>query len=178
MSLLQFNNIPVKPVSRGLDHGIWFPFKVLFDPEHNPLHVPIVQVSLLATEDPHAHYSLGRALEPLRSQGILALVSGMAVHNLRDLGKMMMDPTPLPYTVSFVEALREAVEGSAEGREQRMAELLERADARNTHPTPEHLLPIYVGAGVAGTDLGRRTWTLQEGCMSWGMYRFGELQGS
>ncbi len=78
----------------------------------------------------------------------------------------MRDPTPLPYTVSFDEALKEAVEGSAKGREQSMAELLERADARNAHPTPEHLLPIYVGAGAAGTGLGKRMWTLQEGCMS------------
>jgi len=84
MSLLQSKNIPVKPVSRGLDHGIWFPFKVLFDPQHNPLNVPI---SLLASDDPHAHYALGRALEPLRLRGILAFVSGMAVHNLRDLRK-------------------------------------------------------------------------------------------
>ena len=84
----------------------------------------------------------------------------------------------MPYTVSFDEALKEAVEGEAEGREQRMAGLPKRGDTRQAHPTIEHLLPIYVGAGAAGTDKGKRVWTMLEGCMSWGMYRFGEVGGS
>jgi 4,5-DOPA dioxygenase extradiol len=97
------------------------------------------------------------------------------VHNLRDLGKMMRDPTPLPYTISFDEALKNAVQGPSEGREQRMTELLNRSDAGKAHPTIEHLLPIYVGAGAAGADEGIMTWTLKEGCMSWGMFRFGDV---
>ncbi len=87
----------------------------------------------------------------------------------------MRDPTPLPYTVSFDEALKDAVQGSPEGREQRMAELLKRSDAGKVHPTIEHLLPIYVGAGAAGADAGRRIWTMKEGCTSWGMFRFGDV---
>lgn len=175
VSLLQSNNIPVTPVSRGLDHGVWFPFKVLFSPERNPLNVPIIQISLPASDDAHAHYALGRALESLRSQGILILVSGQSVHNLRDLRKMMRDPTPLPYTISFDEALKSAVQGPPEGREQRMTELLKRPDAVKVHPKIEHLLPIYVGAGAAGADEGRMMWTLKEGSLSWGMFRFGDI---
>ena len=90
----------------------------------------------------------------------------------------MGDPTPLPYTVSFDEALKEAVEGDVDGREQRMAGLLKRGDMRQAHPTMEHLLPIYVGAGAAGMNEGKRVWAMLEGCMSWAMYRFGEVGGS
>lgn len=56
-----------------------------------------------------------------------------------------------------------------------MAELLKRSDARQAHPSFEHLLPIHIGAGAAGDDLGKRMWTLEEGSMSWAQYRFGEV---
>lgn len=60
-------------------------------------------------------------------------------------------------------------------RQQAMAELLKRKDARQAHPSFEHLLPIHIGAGAAGEDLGKRLWTLEEGSMSWAQYRFGEV---
>ena len=56
-----------------------------------------------------------------------------------------------------------------------MANLLKRHDARQAHPTFDHLLPIFVGAGAAGDDIGERLWTLKEGSMSWAQYRFGEV---
>lgn len=55
-----------------------------FDPERNPLNVPIVQVSLYGNEDPGQHYRLGQALESMRDQGVLIVGAGMAVHNLHD----------------------------------------------------------------------------------------------
>lgn len=45
MGLLKENGVKVSGVDRGLDHGIWVPFKVAFDPEENPLQIPIVQGS-------------------------------------------------------------------------------------------------------------------------------------
>ena len=39
----------------------------------------------------------------------------------------------------------------------------------------DHLMPIYVVAGAAGDDAGKRTWTLHEGSMGWAQYRFGDL---
>jgi 4,5-DOPA dioxygenase extradiol len=99
----------------------------------------------------------------------------MAVHNLRDLRFSFGDPKPLPYTVTFDEALKEAVEQPPEKREMAMKQLLERADARKAHPSFDHLLPIHVGAGAAGGDVGRRLWTLKEGSMSWAQFRFGEV---
>ena len=56
-----------------------------------------------------------------------------------------------------------------------MAELLKRKDARQAHPSFEHLLPIHIGAGAAGDDMGKRLWTYEEGSMSWAQYRFGDV---
>jgi aromatic ring-opening dioxygenase catalytic subunit (LigB family) len=98
----------------------------------------------------------------------------MAVHNLRDM-RFGMNNKPLPYALSFDEALKEAVTTDPEQRETKMAELLKRSDARKAHPTFEHLLPIFVGAGAAAEDKGVRLWTLPEGSMSWAQYRFGDV---
>jgi len=168
--------IKTKAVSRGLDHGVWASFKCAFDPSENPLNVPIVQVSLFSSEDPDAHYALGRALSSLRTQNIQIVVSGMAVHNLRDAklhGKD--DRQPLPYTLSFDAALKDAATSDPGERQGKMAELLNRDDARKAHPTFEHLLPIFIGAGAAEEERGVRLFTLPERSLSWAMFRFGEV---
>ena len=175
MGALRFNNIEAEAVERGLDHGVWASFKVAFDPEENPLNAPIVQVSLFSSEDPNQHYNLGRAVANLRSQNIAIIVSGMAVHNLRDFRFSTGTSPPMPYTSSFDEALKDAATSLPAKREQKMASLLQRRDARQAHPSFDHLLPIFVGAGAAGDDVGERLWTLEEGSMSWAQYRFGEV---
>ncbi|KAJ5946099.1 hypothetical protein N7454_002938 [Penicillium verhagenii] len=167
--------IDAKGVKRGLDHGVWASFKCAFEPDSNALDVPIVQVSLFDTEDPNQHYRLGQAVARLREDNILIIVSGMAVHNLRDMRFTWGKPQPLPYAVSFDEALKEAVTSEPEEREAAMAALLKRPDARQAHPTFDHLLPIHIGAGAAGADLAKRLWKFPEGSMSWSQYRFGDV---
>ncbi|KAJ6003022.1 hypothetical protein N7451_005569 [Penicillium sp. IBT 35674x] len=175
LDLLKEAGIEAKGVKRGLDHGVWASFKCAFEPDSNALNVPIVQVSLFDTEDPNQHYRLGQAVARLREENILIVVSGMAVHNLRDMRFTFGKPQPLPYAVSFDEALKDAATAKPEEREAAMADLLKRPDARQAHPSFEHLLPIHVGAGAAGADLGKRLWKFPEGSMSWSQYRFGEV---
>lgn len=106
----------------------------------------------------------------------MIVASGMAVHNLRDLRFGMLGSEPLDYTVSFDEALREAVESEPDSeRDAKMRELVKRDDTRKAHPTFEHLLPIHVGVGAAGSGSGKRLWTMEEGSMSWAQFRFGEV---
>ncbi len=50
-----------------------------------------------------------------------------------------------------------------------------RRDARQSHPTMDHLMPVYVAAGAAGDDAGKQTWTLQESTFAWGQYVFGTV---
>ncbi|OTB17165.1 hypothetical protein K445DRAFT_316659 [Daldinia sp. EC12] len=178
IGLLTNAGIKAKGVTRGLDHGVWSGFHVAFHPEENPLNVPLVQVSLYASQDVDRHYQLGQAVASLRDENIVIIGAGMSVHNLRDLYSTRGDPRPLPYTVSFDEALKEAVEAPPSERRARMQEVAKRPDARQAHPRFDHLMPVYVTAGAAGDDEGKRTWTLHEGSMGWAQYRFGQVPTS
>ena len=173
--------IKTQKEERGLDHGVFVPFKIMFDPDTNPVNVPIVQVSLFDNDkDAEAHIRLGRAVEKLRDENVLLIMSGMAVHNLRHLimDRMGSALGSYPYAVSFDAALKEAVETTpGEERDQNMVNLLKRPDARQAHPTFEHLLPVHVGVGAAGNDTGKQLYTLPEMSLSWAQYRFGEVVG-
>ncbi|KAK5076594.1 hypothetical protein LTR64_005927 [Lithohypha guttulata] len=178
IQLLTEAGIKAVPEERGLDHGVFVPFKIMFAPDKNPLQIPIVQVSLFDNEtDAAAHIRLGRAVEKLREENVQIIVSGMAVHNLRDLWATRASGQTMPYSISFDKAMKDAVETSPDaGRDQAVENLLKRPDARKAHPTFEHLLPIHVGVGAAGADTGKQLWTLPEGSMSWAQYRFGEVE--
>jgi 4,5-DOPA dioxygenase extradiol len=71
--------------------------------------------------------------------------------------------------------LKEATTGKPEERQAKMTDLMIRSDARKAHPSLEHILPIYVGAGAAGADVGEQIWTFPEGSLSWAQYRFGTV---
>ena len=114
-------------------------------------------------------------MQALRDEGVQIIVSGMAVHNLKDMWRASGLGKTMPYVETFEPAWTEAVEASPAERQGRMKELLRRPDARKAHPNFDHLLPIHVGAGAAGEDWGKQIWTYPEGSMSWAMYRFGEV---
>ena len=66
---------------RGYDHGAFVPLQVAF-PEAD---VPATQLSLLRSLSPAAHIAMGRALAPLRDEGVLIVGSGMTFHNMQGL---------------------------------------------------------------------------------------------
>lgn len=61
-------------------------------------------------------------------------------------------------------------------REAKMSALMKRDDMRKAHPTLEHLLPMYIAAGAAGSDVGEQIWTYPEGSLNWAQYRFGQVE--
>jgi 4,5-DOPA dioxygenase extradiol len=65
VELLKQNNILTRTLKqgRGLDHGVFVPFKLMFP---NPCPIPIVEVSMDGSLDPQRLIELGRALAPLR----------------------------------------------------------------------------------------------------------------
>jgi aromatic ring-opening dioxygenase catalytic subunit (LigB family) len=131
---------------RGFDHGTFVPLKLAY-PEAN---VPTVQLSLKRGLDPREHLALGRALAPLREEGVFIVGSGMTFHNLRAFG-----PQSSQAAEAFDAWLRESVQLPQGEREQRLSDWTSAPAARQVHPREEHLLPLMVIAGAAGADRAR-----------------------
>lgn len=90
---------------RGFDHTVWMPLKHL----RPAADLPVVEVALPFAPDPEL-FALGRALAPLRRQGVLLLCSGNVVHNLAMIG----DPRPpVPWARRFDEWIAESLETHA-----------------------------------------------------------------
>ena len=157
--LLEASGIPWKyDRERGFDHGVFIPLKVAFP----NADVPVVQVSLLASMDPAEHIKIGRALMPLREEGILIVGSGMTYHNMRTLMASMRGGANGKHADSGSERFDNWLDETltklpAEKRAQALAAWAEAPSARQAHPGEEHLLPLHVAVGAAGDDPGRCT---------------------
>lgn len=138
---------------RGFDHGVFVPFLLAF-PDAD---IPVVQLSLQAGLDPATHLAIGRALAPLRDEGVLIVGSGMSYHDLR--GFFSQDPRVALDAGRFDTALTRLVEDTdAAARDTGLADWKELPAALACHPRAEHLLPLMVAAGAAGDDRGRRAF--------------------
>lgn len=136
--------------ARGYDHGTFVPLMVAF-PEAS---IPVAQLSLIAGLDPAAHFELGRALEPLREEGVLIIGSGMSYHNMR--GLMTGGPQVAASSAAFDDWLAGAVAiADPEERKRALAGWRDAPSALDCHPRSEHLVPLFVAAGAAGGDAGR-----------------------
>ena len=129
---------------RGYDHGTFIPLKVTYP----GADVPAIQVSLKGGLDPAEHVAIGRALAPLRDEGIFIVASGMTFHNLRAFG----DSRAAAYSEAFDEWLRGVMTGEQPERDRALGNWEQAPAARIAHPREEHLIPLMVAAGAAGAD--------------------------
>ncbi|MFT7723695.1 MAG: class III extradiol ring-cleavage dioxygenase [Roseateles sp.] len=135
--------LPVaRDAGRGLDHGAF----CTLVPMHPQADMPVVQLSLRQGLDPAEHLALGRALAPLRDDGVLILGSGFSFHNLRLYGPAGREPS-----AQFDAWLQTALP-APEGRAGRLQAWARAPAARLAHPREEHLLPLMVAAGAAEGD--------------------------
>lgn len=131
---------------RGFDHGTFVPLMLAWP--HG--EIPIVQLSLQRDLQPAVHLTLGQALAPLRERGILIIGTGMTFHNMRAMRQVGGKELALEFhawlksTLALPEAERNAA----------LAQWTQAPGARFAHPREEHLLPLMVVAGAAGSDLG------------------------
>ena len=131
--------------ARGWDHGVFVPLK-LVTPDAD---IPVVQLSLRQDLDPPAHLAAGRALSPLRHEGVLIVGSGMSWHNMRGFS-----PAFTAKSAAFDNWLTEAMADPA-AREDAIRHWDQGPHAREAHPREEHLAPLFVAAGSAQGEPGR-----------------------
>ncbi|WP_224240148.1 DODA-type extradiol aromatic ring-opening family dioxygenase [Hyalangium gracile] len=136
---------------RGFDHGTFVPLKLTYP----NADVPTVQLSLKQGLDPEEHLAMGRALAPLRDEGVFIVGSGMTFHNLR----AFRDPRAPEIAEAFDGWLREAATLDAPERDRRLTQWSRAPAARLAHPREEHLLPLMVIAGAAGADRGTTAYS-------------------
>lgn len=127
---------------RGLDHGAWSPLTLIY-PDAD---IPVLQLSIQSQRDPAHHLALGRALAPLRDEGVLIMATGSMTHNLRLLDRSDRNP-PADWAAAFAEWMAQKLERRDDAA---LLDYRRRAPfAAQNHPTDEHLLPLYVALGAA-----------------------------
>jgi len=153
--------------ARGLDHGVFVPFLLIYP----AATMPMVQLSLKQGLSAAEHLALGAALAPLRDQGVLIVGSGMSFHNLR---VRSMENVLIPGSQVFDDWLGHTVcQTDIPARNAGLANWAQAPAARYAHPREEHLLPLMVAAGAAGEDTAARTFN--DVMMGWRIsgFRFG-----
>jgi 4,5-DOPA dioxygenase extradiol len=151
-SLLRSAHLPAHVTDQGgLDHGIWTALHWVY-PEGD---VPVLPLGFVPTQPPAALFELGRALAPLRAEGVLVLGTGSITHNLRRLSMgAVRDAVAPPVMPEIPEsaAFRDWIYGQSQTRDwTALFDYRRRAPyAVDMHPTDEHLLPWFVAAGAGG----------------------------
>jgi aromatic ring-opening dioxygenase catalytic subunit (LigB family) len=151
---------------RGFDHGTFTVMTSIY-PDAS---VPVVQLSLKQGYDPLTHVAVGRALAPLRSEGVLIIGSGLSYHNLRQFGQAGRAASHqfdawLQSTMQLPPA-------------ERIAQVLawdQAPAARLAHPREDHLLPLMVALGAAENELATCIYHEDDffGALAVSSFRFG-----
>jgi aromatic ring-opening dioxygenase catalytic subunit (LigB family) len=144
---LNMNNIPARiDLTRGFDHGLFIPLKLMY-PQAD---IPCLQLSLMRGLNPAAHIALGKALREFMNGNILVIGSGFSFHNMRAFswdGTEEFDPANDAFQNWLIETCTGAITQAK--REERLIAWQQAPSARYCHPREEHLLPVHVCTGMA-----------------------------
>ncbi|KAL1592241.1 hypothetical protein SLS60_011318 [Paraconiothyrium brasiliense] len=161
-----------KDGKRGWDHGVFVPMTLI----HPEATIPIVQLSVLTSEDPAKHYAIGRALAPLREQNIAIIGSGFAsLHNLR---AMFSGQTRTPNFKALNEEWSKTVGDAVftedvEQQKKKFEGWRKWTGSYDMHPRggAEHFLPLIVCAG-AGAGSGNKAKSYGDEMMGLKMWSY------
>jgi 4,5-DOPA dioxygenase extradiol len=136
--------------SWGLDHGTWSVLRHVYP----AADIPIVQLSIDETRPASFHYETGKALAPLRSEGVLIIGSGNLVHNLHTYAWGRHARDPYDWAVHFENIARKMMLAGEH------APLIDYEtlgpDAALSVPTPDHYLPLLYVLGAQQKGEGVR----------------------
>ena len=151
---------------RGFDHGMYAPMAVIY-PQAD---MPTMQLSLRRGLDPQEHLAMGRALAPLRDEGVLIIGSGLSYHNLRAFGAAGRQAS-----ASFDHWLDVSLAHPGAERSAALSAWDKAPAARQAHPREEHLLPLMVAVGAAEQEAASRSYHEDDffGGLSVSNWRFG-----
>jgi 4,5-DOPA dioxygenase extradiol len=143
----------IVPTERGLDHAAWAPLIRMYP----AADVPVLELSLDMTAPAAEHYALGRALAPLRDEGVLIVGSGNIVHNLGIID--WDDDAPVAaWAAEFDAWVADCV---AARRHADLVGYLEHSLGRMAAPTADHYLPLLYTLAVQAE--GDDVLTVHEG---------------
>lgn len=123
--------------ARGLDHGAYVPLVAMY-PQAD---VPVLQISMPGL-DAQQLFKLGRALAPLRDEGVLIFGSGFLTHNMRYAFR--------PGIPAWAREFDNWAQGALSHFDvDALVDFQNRApSARMALPTWEHYAPVLVAAGA------------------------------
>ncbi|KAI8939736.1 hypothetical protein NX059_003482 [Plenodomus lindquistii] len=140
---------------------------------------PATIVSLNARYNASFHVKIGRALAPLRKEGLLLCGTGGAVHNLYRNNWIPMitqgdnfqkNRIPAPWAVEFEQSVSDIIaHNKGATLIGALVRLTKSPRYKDAHPTDDHFYPLLVIAGAVLDDevYGERraqTWELQHMC--------------
>ena len=151
---------------RGLDHGAWMP--LMLNAPAAPL--PVVQLSIAHQHGSRFHYDIGRAIAPLREQGILIIGSGNLTHNVHEALRGDHEgiaPAAQAFDLWFDEKLNSADTDALIAWQQQAPH------AHWNHPSDYHIMPFFVALGAAEGDTAERIHhSFDYDVLSMASYRF------
>ncbi|MHC8509793.1 MAG: DODA-type extradiol aromatic ring-opening family dioxygenase [Rhodospirillales bacterium] len=135
--------------ARGLDHGAWIPLCLAY-PERD---IPVFQLSVQMRRTPQQHYEMGRALRPLRDEGVMIIGSGGITHNLSAVRAAQEDDAAPEWVTSFNDWVCGRLESG--GGEALFDYIGAHPHGQANHPSPDHILPLFAAMG-AGDDISAK----------------------
>ena len=148
------------------DHGTFVPMAVMY-PDAD---VPLFQISMRHGYSPEEHFALGRALAPLRDEGILIVGSGLSYHNLAEFGPRAKVPSE-----AFDTWLNEVMTLPNAERTEALLNWESAPYARACHAQEDHLAPLFAALGAAEEELSTRVYHQKDifGGVTASSFRFG-----
>ena len=129
-------------MSRGIDHAGWAVMWHLY-PNHD---IPLLELSIDVRLPYQKWFEVGKALRPLRKEGVLLVGSGNIVHNLYEVDYETMSHSRYPWSIAFNELVKQKIAARDWASLASYATPIQVSE--RAVPTPDHYIPLLATAGM------------------------------